>query len=389
MREDGNQAEDWRRLRHHHHGYFLNRHDAVDVADVAGRKPKLVAISLGEEDDAQVIFETLNGRGAELNATDLIRNFIFMRADREGADSASLYDTFWIPFEGSFRSESQRRGRLKRPRLEWFVQTALQAELADNVEIGRIYTGYRRYGLGQKSPVTAEKQLGMSTRHADYYRQLASGSGADPIARFGKRMAVWDASPTHALALRVASVGLSPEPQTQIFDDIVSYIVRRAICGLTIKNYNNVFLRLLTRLTGAAVAADAFCTALSGQKADASRWPRDDEIQRAWLQDSAHNRLGELARVRTILSELENGLRSPRAEEAFTPSAGMLDVDHILPEKWYPHWPVNGQAVTAEEASNALLSAFGVGELSPRIEAINRREKMKAAIGNLTLVSMD
>ena len=30
-----------------------------------------------EDDDAQVIFETLNGRGAELHATDLIRNFIF------------------------------------------------------------------------------------------------------------------------------------------------------------------------------------------------------------------------------------------------------------------------------------------------------------------------
>jgi hypothetical protein len=117
------------------------------LAEAALRDLKLVAISLDEEDDAQVIFETLNGRGAELNATDLIRNFIFMRADREGADSASLYDTLWTPFEDSFWTESQRRGRLKRPRLEWFVQTALRAELADNVEIGRLYTDYRRYGL--------------------------------------------------------------------------------------------------------------------------------------------------------------------------------------------------------------------------------------------------
>jgi len=35
-----NRDEDWQRLRHHHHGYyFVYRHDAVDVADVAGRKP--------------------------------------------------------------------------------------------------------------------------------------------------------------------------------------------------------------------------------------------------------------------------------------------------------------------------------------------------------------
>ena len=89
-------------------------------------------ISLDEGDDAQVIFETLNGRGAELHATDLIRNFIFMRADKENADGGALCDALWSPFEGSFWNEEQRRGRLRKPRLEWFLQGALQAELADN-----------------------------------------------------------------------------------------------------------------------------------------------------------------------------------------------------------------------------------------------------------------
>ncbi|MDX7527241.1 GmrSD restriction endonuclease domain-containing protein, partial [Enterobacter hormaechei] len=41
---------------------------------------KMINITLEEGDDAQIIFETLNGRGAELHATDLIRNYIFMRA---------------------------------------------------------------------------------------------------------------------------------------------------------------------------------------------------------------------------------------------------------------------------------------------------------------------
>ena len=72
------------------------------LAEAVLRDLRVVAISLEENDDAQVIFETLNGRGAELNATDLIRNFIFMRADREAADAANLYDTLWAPFEGSF-----------------------------------------------------------------------------------------------------------------------------------------------------------------------------------------------------------------------------------------------------------------------------------------------
>jgi hypothetical protein len=40
MRKADNRDEDWWRQRHHHYGYyFANRHDAFDVADVAGRKP--------------------------------------------------------------------------------------------------------------------------------------------------------------------------------------------------------------------------------------------------------------------------------------------------------------------------------------------------------------
>ena len=54
----------------------------------------IVCISLGEDDDAQVIFETLNGHGAELHATDLIRNFIL-----------ALHGIVWVIL-GTFRSSA-------------------------------------------------------------------------------------------------------------------------------------------------------------------------------------------------------------------------------------------------------------------------------------------
>lgn len=113
------------------------------LAESILRDLKVVSIMLEAEDDAQIIFETLNGRGAELHASDLIRNFIFMRADREPpepgkADAETLYETMWRGFEGSFWTEQQRRGRLNRPRLEWFMQSALQAELSSEIDIGRL-----------------------------------------------------------------------------------------------------------------------------------------------------------------------------------------------------------------------------------------------------------
>lgn len=356
------------------------------VAEGVLRDLRLVSISLDVDDDAQVIFETLNGRGAELHATDLIRNFIFMRADKDQADGAALYDALWSPFEGSFWTEDQRRGRLKKPRLEWFFQSALQAELADSVDIGRLYTDYRKFGMGQRAPIPAERQLQLLNAYAENYTQFTSGAGDAPIAKFGKRIADWDAAPTHALALRVASVGLRPDEEKKIYDDITSYLVRRAICGLTPKNYNNIFLQLLKRFKGDHATADAFHSALVTFDGTASRWPRDNEFHAAWMNEPVHTRLGDIGRIRTVLAEIENRMRSPRTEEPFTLPQGLLDVDHIMPDRWYEHWPLDGGPVTQEEASAAALSTLFGGSDTPRVEAISRREKLKATFGNLTLV---
>ena len=242
------------------------------------------------------------------------------------------------------------------------MQTALQAESADSVEIGRLYTSYRKYGMGGSTPIPAEQQLRLLTAHAEAYRQLTNGVGETPIARFGKRMSGWDASPTHSLALRVASLGVPSADQNQIFEDIVSYLVRRAICGLTPKNYNNVFFQLLRRFQGDGATSAAFHQALSALEGQASRWPSDEEFRRAWLADPVHRNLGDVSRIRVVLTELENQLRSQRSEALFVPTIGQIDVDHIMPERWYQHWPLDGQFVTPQEASNAFLATIGEDE---------------------------
>lgn len=52
---------------------------------------KLVVITLGETDDAQVIFETLNSKGQPLLAMDLVRNNIFHRAEKAGGHGRPVH----------------------------------------------------------------------------------------------------------------------------------------------------------------------------------------------------------------------------------------------------------------------------------------------------------
>jgi hypothetical protein len=346
----------------------------------------IVCISLGEDDDAQVIFETLNGHGAELHATDLIRNFIFMRA---GTDADDLYNNLWSQFEAPIWSEKQTRGRLSRPRLEWFVQTAVQAQTGEEIDVGRLYAGYRRFVDSAAGLHAAGAQLGMLNRFGEHYRALVTGTGSEPIAVFGRRIAVWDASPTHALALRVAASALSDQEQQEIYSCIESYLVRRAVCDLSRKNYNKVFAQQLKRLIDGELTAAAFRNALKSLTGDASRWPTDDEFRRSWTKGPAYPGRFDAAKLRAIFHRLETAMRSEKTEESVPLTLDALDIDHIMPRSWYSHWPLaDGTAVSTFEALNAQPLRFSSADVDPRTQAILDREGAIPSIGNLTLVHL-
>lgn len=351
---------------------------------------KLVTIILEEEDDAQVIFETLNGRGAELHATDLIRNYIFMRAGHGDEDSAMLYKDFWVFFESEYWSQSQRRGRIKRPRLEWLLHSSLQAEVHDDVDLARLYFEYRKY-VGNKIPaMSAEQQLVMLRKYASHYQELVSGSAATPVSLFGQRIQAYDITTIYPLALMVSMADISGVEKEQIYSYLASYIVRRAVCGLTHKNYNNVFMSLLRSLAKAGVSVSTLVTALGGLSGDATRWPSDNEFKSAILSNPLYPGFLDAAKMRSMLSELERGLRAEaRIEDAGMPSLERLDIDHIMPQSWFAHWPLtDGSKVTKEELKDASLAELLMSEASERDAAILDRNALIPTLGNLTLLNL-
>ncbi len=344
----------------------------------------IVCISLSDEDDAQVIFETLNGHGAELHATDLIRNFIFMRASTDADD---LYNNLWSQFEAPLWSEAQSRGRLNRPRLEWFVQSAMQAQTGDEIDVGRLYAGYRRFVDGTPGLHDASAQLAMLNRYGEHYKALVTGAGAAPIAAFGRSVAVWDASPTHALVLRVAASALPQAEQEEIFRCIESYLVRRAVCGLSRKNYNKVFAQQLRRLIEADLNAASFRKALTALTGEASRWPGDEEFRRQWLDGAMYPGRLDAPKLRTVFHRLETETRTEKTEEPIPLALDSLDIDHILPQSWYTYWPLaDGTKVSSDELLAAAPMRYLTEGVDAQAQSILKRQDAVPCIGNLTLV---
>ena len=357
---------------------------AMDLASAVLTDLSVVCISLGEEDDAQVIFETLNGRGAELHATDLIRNFIFMKA---GSDADQLYSNLWIQFEDPLWAELQSRGRLNRPRLEWFVQSAVQAQTGDDIDIGRLYAGYRRFVDSTPMLYSANAQLAMLNRYGEHYKALVKGVGGTPVATFGRRIAVWDASATHALAIKIAASDLSIVEQQAIFSYIESYLVRRAVCGLSKKNYNKVFSQQLRKLSDGELTAESFRQGLASFSGEASRWPTDEEFCVQWLEGDAYPGRLDAGKLRAVFHRLETAMRSEFSEEKVPLEMDVLDIDHVLPQSWYKYWPLqDGSYIAAEDAMSAVALGSFHETVDPVLAPVVAREKSLKCLGNLTLI---
>jgi hypothetical protein len=351
---------------------------------------KLVLISLEADDDAQVIFETMNGRGATLHATDLIRNFIFMRADRDGSDAQALYDARWSQFESSAWSARERRGRLLKPKLEWLIYTALQAETHVEVDLPRLYADYRAYALNKGKPRTAEAQLLTLDSYAAHYTALTTGQGSMPVARFGRRIAPYETTTIHSLALLISTSLLSDDEKTSMFNALVSYIVRRAVCGLTAKNYNNTFLSMLRHLAKEGTTPEALHEQMRAQTSEISRWPDDAEFKNACKTASLYEGRLDAPKMRQLLTELEGELRNQgRSEEPEIPLLVNLDIDHIMPKAWYEHWPLSdGSSVSSSEANLALLAERNGVPLTDDQARIRARVCALPTLGNLTLLNL-
>ena len=83
---------------------------AAAIETVVRELLQIVVIDLTIDENAQEIFETLNARGAQLTAADLIKNFIFQRLLETGTDVEDAYQkTLEGVRDGILGNGSQRR----------------------------------------------------------------------------------------------------------------------------------------------------------------------------------------------------------------------------------------------------------------------------------------
>src|SRR6476469_7427719 len=106
---------------------------------------QMVVIDLGADENAQEIFETLNARGAQLTAADLIKNLIFQRLLELGTNVEDAYQSRWKEFETGFWETEISVGRLRYPRSAIFFNHWLIARTGEEVVAREVFDRFKRY----------------------------------------------------------------------------------------------------------------------------------------------------------------------------------------------------------------------------------------------------
>lgn len=374
------------------HAWFkarIEQHVMVDGAFDLFRLEKLyealrvglaaVSIELEGGDDPQTIFETLNSRGVDLSAGDLMRNFIFQRAKGLGQEHGSLkiddlYHKHWLPLDSWFWREGDTRGRQTKQRLDWMLVDHLSMKQAEVVSVEQLFEGYRRWILNDAPFSSIEEELISISNSATIYRRIAEQSADDVLGRFGRFARAFDVSTAMPLLLYLATDGGAGDDLASAVAMIEAFILRRDICGLTTKNYNRLFIDALVKVRRSALpplrALEAY---LSLGDSDTTRWPDDGKWKAAWLGNGQYKN-NRQPRLRYLFEAIEKAKRSSLSEEIEIKSE--LTVEHIMPQKWREHWPVPGFEHVLE----------GEGDLD-QLEREMERDQAINKLGNLTLLT--
>jgi uncharacterized protein with ParB-like and HNH nuclease domain/predicted transport protein len=335
--------------------YFVNKIDSLgdNLEILCKGLAKLIIVDISltrDEDNPQLIFESMNSTGKELSQADLIRNFILMGLEPD--HQTSLYQDHWRPMEVDFGQEAYGS------HFDRFMRHYLTIKTGEIPNINRVYESFKTYA---RSAEIAEK--GVDALVADihtfagYYCCMVLGREAN--REFGeafKDLREFKVDVAYPFLLELYHdyrKGILEENDFLIAIRLVeSYVFRRAICNIPTNSLNKTFANFTRGLK-----KDRYLESIKASfllLPSYRRFPDDEEFKRELKVRDLYN----FPRRSFWLRRMENYGRKERVPVA------EYTIEHIMPQN--------------EDLSSAWRS-----DLGPEWQRV--QEAWLHTLGNLTL----
>ncbi|GAA9426689.1 DUF262 domain-containing protein [Helicobacter pylori] len=291
---------------------------------------KIVAVGLElGEDDPQVVFESINATGVQLKGLDLIRNYLMMgeNSDRQ----KHLYETYWVPLENWLGEEN----------LNDFIKTYLRIYFEDRLKEGerKVYEALKTHHR-DNFPNDIQGLMKDMREYGRIYQIFLDRDRyylerGDSYQLANLRLCIKDlvkikfgvAKPFVLRCARDFEEGkLDYKNFHEILQILISYFVRRSVCGDSTPALTRVLYSLYRQLEN--VSADALKRYL-GKSVGQMAFPNDDKIKAAFAVRNAYaaNQV-----CKFILLEIE------KLSNAEPPKEEDLEVEHFYPKTPTQEW---------------------------------------------------
>ena len=282
---------------------------------------KLVIVDIAlsrDQDNPQLIFESMNSTGRELSQADLIRNFILMGL--EPAQQSRLYEDHWRPMEVAFGQEAYGT------HFDGFMRHYLTLRTGEIPNVRAVYEAFKTHA---RSPEIAgagvDALVADIHAYAGYYCAMALGHEPDKelALAFGdlRELKVDVAFPFLLELHHDYSEGrLSRDDFARAVRLVEAYVFRRAVCAIPTNSLNKTFATF-----GRALRKDRYLESIQAHfltLPSYRRFPTDEEFQRELSVRDLYN----FPRRSYWLRRLENHGRKERVPvDEYT-------IEHILPQ---------------------------------------------------------
>lgn len=319
---------------------------------------RVVRIELGEDDDPQVIFESLNARSQPLTAADLIKNFLVAESKLDGLTLEKAHeksDSVWRMFLASYWREKRSFGRQAHPKIDSFLFHFLSMKLERDVRMPSLYRDFKKWFYSVETPALGI--LEDIRKYGIVYQQFDKKSEQPKETKDGPffyKLSELNMTTCYPLLLWIYGLderSLSLDNRLYVLNTIESFIFRREALNRTNKNYLTLFSRMLGDIAqGSRIENEIERLLLKGQDPSTS-WPHDYELQEQIPVQPVKTGIAKL-----ILSQIVSD-----QEKIHIADLEKWKVEFLIPLNWTEYsdcWPIDGSTREVERR-NSLLKTLG------------------------------
>lgn len=303
----------------------------------AVRKLEVINIRLGVDDDAQLIFESLNSTGLDLSEADKIRNFLLMSLSAD--EQEACYEAYWNKIEIATSYQPTM-----------FIRDYLTIKTRKIAKIEKLYFEMKQYL--ENSGLSRQELMADMLKYAEQYHRINGASLGD--MKLSRKMEQLNSlgSTVHlpylmSLLLYANETSMTNDELYEVLNTIETYWARRIICNLPTNALAKVYATLhsdvLRHINSFVKRGLAFeysypevLNFLLIKKQGTSALPSDYEVKTEFKTRNIYHM--PLQYKQFLFERMNNGLSRERIDVIGEMKNGNVSIEHIMPQTLTNAW---------------------------------------------------